>query len=138
MSLFQRCAYIVAEALDKIFLVAKFFCAIHATNTYLFSTALVNLYLHLIINFKSQENGITMSHYIPSLTLMIRSLPSNKTNNFFSIPFILWFHHKKNYLKQSSTCRSKVLACSLTSTLKVKWSYLTKSQPHMAKWVPMM
>ncbi|KAI3824639.1 hypothetical protein L1987_06105 [Smallanthus sonchifolius] len=41
MSLFQQWAFIVKEALDKSFLVAKFFCAVHVTNTYLCSTALV-------------------------------------------------------------------------------------------------
>ncbi|KAI3495592.1 hypothetical protein L1887_37937 [Cichorium endivia] len=42
MSLFQQWAFLVKEALDKSFLVAKFFCAIHVTDTYLFSTALVH------------------------------------------------------------------------------------------------
>ncbi|XP_076901735.1 mitochondrial ATP-independent inner membrane protease subunit 1a-like isoform X2 [Bidens hawaiensis] len=41
MSLFQQWAFLVKEALDKSFLVAKFFCAVHVTNTYLGSTAVV-------------------------------------------------------------------------------------------------
>ncbi|XP_035840492.1 mitochondrial inner membrane protease subunit 1 isoform X1 [Helianthus annuus] len=41
MSLFQQWAFIVKEALDKSFLVAKFFCSVHVANTYLCSTALV-------------------------------------------------------------------------------------------------
>ncbi|XP_024961811.1 mitochondrial inner membrane protease subunit 1-like isoform X1 [Cynara cardunculus var. scolymus] len=41
MSRFQQWALIVKEALDKSFLVAKFFCAVHVTSTYLCSTALV-------------------------------------------------------------------------------------------------
>nr|GEY68209.1 mitochondrial inner membrane protease subunit 1 [Tanacetum cinerariifolium] len=42
MSLFRQWAFIVKDALDKSFLVAKFFCAIHVTNTYVCSTALVH------------------------------------------------------------------------------------------------
>ncbi|XP_076925089.1 mitochondrial ATP-independent inner membrane protease subunit 1a-like [Bidens hawaiensis] len=41
MSLFQQWAFLVKEALDKSFLLAKFFCAVHVTNTYLGSTAVV-------------------------------------------------------------------------------------------------
>ncbi|XP_071716050.1 mitochondrial ATP-independent inner membrane protease subunit 1a-like [Rutidosis leptorrhynchoides] len=42
MSLFQQWAFIVKEALDKSIVVAKFFCALHVTNTYLVSPVLVH------------------------------------------------------------------------------------------------
>lgn len=52
MSLFRQWAFIVKDALDKSFLVAKFFCALHVTNTYVCSTALVHLSLHLVLSFR--------------------------------------------------------------------------------------
>ncbi|KAJ9565566.1 hypothetical protein OSB04_001532 [Centaurea solstitialis] len=41
MSKFQQWAFILKDALDKTFLVAKCFCALHVTNTYLCSPGLV-------------------------------------------------------------------------------------------------
>ncbi|KAI3741488.1 hypothetical protein L1987_59162 [Smallanthus sonchifolius] len=42
LHIIKQWAFILKEALDKSFLVAKFFCAIHVTNAYLCSTALIS------------------------------------------------------------------------------------------------